>query len=209
MTEPQSIRVLIVDDDALVLETVQRVLERLRYTIVGRAMNGTQALEMVQTLAPAPDIVLMDIQMPGMDGVTAARQIQEQCPTPVVILTAYDTPELVDQAQTAGVMAYLIKPPNTANLGAIIPVALARFREIQTLKRLNVELQDALDQVKQLQGMLPICAHCKKIRDDDGYWHQIESYIRDHSEAVFSHSICPDCFRELYPEYVEDEPPLG
>ena len=207
MTEPQSIRVLIVDDDALVLETVQRVLERLRYTIVGRAMNGTQALEMVQTLAP--DIVLMDIQMPGMDGVTAARQIQEQCPTPVVILTAYDTPELVDQAQTAGVMAYLIKPPNTANLGAIIPVALARFREIQTLKRLNVELQDALDQVKQLQGMLPICAHCKKIRDDDGYWHQIESYIRDHSEAVFSHSICPDCFRELYPEYVEDEPPLG
>lgn len=207
MIEPRSIRALIVDDDPLVLETVQRVLERLRYTVVGRAMNGTQALEVVQTLAP--DIILMDIQMPGMDGVTAAHQIQEQCPTPVVILTAYDTPELVDQAQTAGVMAYLIKPPNTANLGAIIPVALARFREIQVLRRLNVELQDALDQVKQLQGMLPICAHCKKIRDDDGYWHQIESYLRDHSEAVFSHSICPDCFSKHYPEYVEDEPPLG
>ncbi len=203
MTEPQSTRVLIVDDDALVLETVQRTLEQLHYTVAGRAMNGVQAIEMVPALTP--DIVLMDIQMPELDGIAAAHRIQEQCPTPVVILTAHDSPELVDRAQTAGVMAYLIKPPNAANLGSIIPVAMARFREIQALKRLNVELQDALDQVRQLQGMLPICAQCKKIRDDDGYWHQIESYIRDHSEAVFSHSICPDCFRELYPDYVKDE----
>jgi AmiR/NasT family two-component response regulator len=197
--EPQSIRVLIVDDDALVLETVQRVLEQLRYSVAGRAMNGAQALEMVQALAP--DIVLMDIHMPKLDGVAAAREIQEKCPTPVVILTAYDAPDLVDQAQAAGVMAYLIKPPNASSLGSIIPVALARFREMQTLKRLNAELQDALDQVRQLQGMLPICANCKKVRDDDGYWHQIESYISAHSEADFSHGICPDCFRELYPEY--------
>jgi AmiR/NasT family two-component response regulator len=207
VTEPQSTRVLIVDDDVLVLETVQRVLEQLRYTVVGRAMNGMQALEMVQALAP--DIVLMDIQMPKLDGIAAAHRIQEHCPTPVIMLTAYDVPDLVDQAQAAGVMAYLIKPPNAANLGSIMPVALARFQETQTLKRLNVELQDALDQVKQLQGMLPICAHCKKVRDDDGYWHQIESYIRAHSEAVFSHGICPDCFKVLYPDFVEDDPDLG
>jgi CheY-like chemotaxis protein len=147
----------------------------------------------------------MDIHMPKLDGVSAARLIQEQCPTPVVILTAHDAPDLIGQAQAAGVMAYLVKPPSGASLGAIIPVALARFQEIQALKRLNNELQDALDRVRQLQGMLPICANCKKIRDDDGYWHQIESYIRAHSNVDFSHGLCPDCARELYPGFVKDD----
>lgn len=63
------------------------------------------------------------------------------------------------------------------------------------------ELQDALSKVKLLGGLLPICASCKKIRDDKGYWQQIEAYIRDHSEAEFSHGICPECARTLYPEY--------
>ena len=65
------------------------------------------------------------------------------------------------------------------------------------------ELRDALASVKQLKGMLPICASCKKIRDDKGYWTQIEAYIGDHSEAEFSHSICPECARKLYPEYYD------
>ena len=65
------------------------------------------------------------------------------------------------------------------------------------------ELQDALDQVKKLSGFLPICSSCKKIRDDQGYWHQVEKYVRDHSEAEFSHSICPDCMKTLYPEYAD------
>jgi hypothetical protein len=67
-------------------------------------------------------------------------------------------------------------------------------------EKLIMELQNALGKVKLLSGFLPICAACKKIRDDKGYWNQIESYIRDHSEAKFSHSICPDCFKKLYPE---------
>jgi PAS domain S-box-containing protein len=68
-------------------------------------------------------------------------------------------------------------------------------------EKLILQLQKALDEVKQLSGLLPICASCKKIRDDKGYWNQIESYIYDHSEAEFSHSICPECFKKLYPEY--------
>ncbi|MDR3603402.1 MAG: hypothetical protein P4L38_02125, partial [Syntrophaceae bacterium] len=67
-------------------------------------------------------------------------------------------------------------------------------------ERLIIELQHALAQVKKLSGFIPICASCKKIRDDKGYWRQVEEYIRDHSEALFSHSICPDCMRSLYPE---------
>ena len=76
------------------------------------------------------------------------------------------------------------------------------------IRRLVSELGDALAKVKLLGGLLPICAHCKKIRDDQGYWTQIEAYIRDHSEAEFSHGICPECARELYPDLVDetDEP---
>ena len=67
------------------------------------------------------------------------------------------------------------------------------------------ELQEALLKVKTLSGLLPICASCKKIRDDKGYWNQIEGYISEHSEAQFSHSICPECARKLYPELYKDE----
>ena len=72
---------------------------------------------------------------------------------------------------------------------------------------LVVDLQNALTQVKTLSGLIPICAHCKKIRDDSGYWHQIEAYVRDHSEADFSHSLCPDCCKVLYPELFDKEEP--
>ena len=70
-------------------------------------------------------------------------------------------------------------------------------------KRLIQELQAEIEKVKALGGLLPICAGCKKIRDDEGYWHQVEVYIRDHSEAEFSHGLCPECEKTLYPEYSE------
>ncbi len=73
-------------------------------------------------------------------------------------------------------------------------------------EKLIAELQKALSRVKLLSGLVPICAHCKKIRDDSGYWHQLERYISDHSEAEFSHGICPDCMKKLYPDLDPDEP---
>lgn len=78
---------------------------------------------------------------------------------------------------------------------------ISRRRRVEAEReKLIEELRTALDNVKQLSGLLPICASCKKIRDDNGYWNQIESYIRDHSEAEFSHGLCPDCAKKLYPE---------
>ncbi len=86
----------------------------------------------------------------------------------------------------------------------IISDITERKRIEEEKERLIIELQQALAQVKKLSGFIPICASCKKIRDDKGYWHQVEEYIRDHSEALFSHSICPDCMRSLYPEIAAD-----
>jgi AmiR/NasT family two-component response regulator len=190
---------LIVDDDILVIEAIQESLERIGHTVVGRAADGLQAVEV--TRSQRPDVILMDIKMPKMDGIEAARQIQDCCPTPVVLLTAHETQFLIEQASTAGVGAYLVKPPQARELGRAIAIAMARFEDLMELRRLNTELQDALVQVKILSGLLPICASCKKIRDDKGSWHQLEVYIRDHSEARFSHGICPVCAEELYPGF--------
>lgn len=202
------IRVLIVEDDPMVGEMIRGMLEESGYIVVGHALDGCQAIELV--LAHHPDVVLMDLEMPGMNGIESAQQIHHRYPTPVVILTAYENQELVEQASAAGVGAYLVKPPDEHQLERAITVAMARFADMMALKRLNAELeqknlalQAALDKVKLLSGMLPICASCKKIRDDQGYWQEVEIYVRDHSEADFSHGLCPDCIRRLYPELVD------
>jgi AmiR/NasT family two-component response regulator len=134
------------------------------------------------TQATRPDVVLMDIELPDMDGIEATRRINESCPTPVVVLTAYDTPELVERASAAGVGAYLVKPPDADEMDRAITIAMARFDDWMELRRLNAELQEALAQVGTLSGLLPICSSCKKIRDDEGYWIQLEAYIQEHSD---------------------------
>jgi AmiR/NasT family two-component response regulator len=204
----KDVRVLIVEDDSLVSEMIQGLLEDIRYTVAGKAADGQQAVDMVQSLQP--DVVLMDIEMPHMNGIEATRRIYECCPTPVVVLTAYETPELVEEASTAGVGAYLVKPPNTRQVERAITIAMARFNDMTKLDHLNTELQarneelqEALAQVKILSGLLPICSNCKKIRDDQGYWQQVEIYISEHSEAEFSHGLCPDCIQTLYPDSYE------
>ncbi|MBN1582798.1 MAG: response regulator [Anaerolineae bacterium] len=196
-------RALIAEDETLVSEMLYGLLDEMGYAVAGRALDGVQAVDMVQRMRP--DFVLMDIEMPGIDGIEAARQIRDGCPTPVIVLTSYERPELVEQASAAGVGAYLVKPPNARELDRAITIAIARFDDMIRLRRLNTEIEKALEQVKQLSGLLPICANCKKIRDDTGYWQDVAVYIRNHSEAEFSHGLCPDCAQELYPDLFDQE----
>jgi len=92
---------------------------------------------------------------------------------------------------------------------ALAIFSVRRWKETRNannlLLRRNKSLQEALSEIKQLRGIIPICAACKKIRDDKGFWHQFELYVRDHSEAEFSHGICPECMKKVYPEFVEKE----
>lgn len=210
----RNVRVLIAEDDFLVSRMIRGMLEETGYSVIGEAMNGTEAVEMACKLLP--DVILMDIEMPEMDGLTATRHLLLQSPLPVVVLTAYESPELVEQASAAGVGAYLIKPPKAGEIERAITIAMGRFNDIMELRRLNVELethnaereklirelQTALTNVKTLQKLLPICASCKKIRDDEGYWQEVEIYFHRHSDTEFSHGICPACARKLYPEYL-------
>jgi CheY-like chemotaxis protein len=209
MDTSKGVRVLIVEDNPTFSDTMKRMIEGMGYEVAGIAADGRQAIQMAQSLRP--DVILMDVGLPIMDGIQATQQIQAACPTPVVIVTAHEPTDIVGRASMAGVGAYLVKPPEALEIERAIVIAMARFADMIELRRLNAELearnqelQEALARVKTLRGLLPICASCKKIRDDQGYWQQVEVYLRQHSEAQFSHGICPDCAKKLYPQLFED-----
>jgi YesN/AraC family two-component response regulator len=151
----------------------------------------------------------MDISMPVMDGLEATREIQKRCPCPVVLLTAHEDQTWVDRASEAGAGAYLVKPPRRPDLARAIAIATARFADWMKLRQLNEELERALAEVKRLSGLLPICSRCKKIRDDKGYWHKVEAYIQEHSEATFTHGICGDCVRVMYGDVIPEFRDMG
>lgn len=206
MNKKSPVRVLVVDDSADLRATLRSILEFMGYEIAGEAWDGNGAIKRVQQ--EKPDIIVMDVAMPGMDGITAARKIQATRPTPIVLLTAHDTPSLIERARDAGVGAYLVKPPDANGLNRAIILTMARFRELLELNRLNRELrrvnqelqkrnqqlQGAMKTIKTLSGLVPVCAWCgRKIQGEDGHWVDIETYIEQHSEAEFTHGICPEC----------------
>jgi CheY-like chemotaxis protein len=170
------------------------------------ANDGDEAWRVLQE-EDAPLLAILDWMMPGRDGIELCRQVR-QTPTLlsvyIILLTAKGERQDIVAGLEAGANDYLTKPFDAQELQARLQVG-ARVVQLQTeLARRVKELEKALIQVKQLEGYLPICSYCKKIRDDEDYWQQIESYIENHSEALFTHSVCPDCYEQhIEPELAE------
>lgn len=207
------INILVAEDDALVSEGTADQLLRLGYGLSGCAYDGPQAVELAAMRHPS--VVLMDLQMvdpaTGREdpkaGLTATRLIQDRHPTAVVVLTAHESPDLVYQASEAGANGYLVKPAGDLELSRAITIAQARFRDLLVLRRLNSllqfrnqRLQGMLKQAKPLIGLINACANCRRVRDDDGGWQRMERYIQAHTNAKFTHGLCPECATELYPD---------
>ncbi len=160
------------------------------------------------------DLILMDILMPELDGVEACRQIKSRPhlrDIPIIMVTANNDLSNLQAAFAAGANDYITKPVNSVELMARASSALALKKEMDCrkaregeLRRSNDALQKALRDVKVLRGLIPICASCKKIRNDGGFWQQLEEYIGEHSEAEFSHGICQHCVKKLYPGVSQD-----
>ncbi len=146
------------------------------------------------------DVVITDLSLPDSFGLETFTSFHEKHPSlPTIILSGRKDHDLAFQAVKKGAQDYLFKgEPSQTAIVRTIRFAIER-------QRLITELQQALSHVRQLQGLLPICAHCKNIRDDEGYWSSIEHYVASHSEAEFSHSICPDCARKYYPDIFNDD----
>jgi FixJ family two-component response regulator len=130
---------------------------------------------------------------------------------PIIVVTAKTDLDNLQAAFAAGAMDFINKPLNAVELLARVQSALllktemdCRKKREQELRRSNEELQQALREVKVLKGLVPICASCKKIRNDQGFWQQLEEYIQQHSEAEFSHGLCAPCIKKLYPGVYPD-----
>lgn len=190
-------RILVVEDDQLVAIDICTRLEALGfYDVAGRAVTGEEAVNMVAQLKP--DLVLMDIVLKGdMDGIEAASIVRSKYKIPVVYLTSYTDEDFLTRAKITAPFGYILKPFNARELHTTIEMAIYKHRSDAEREKLISELQEALAQVRTLRGCLPICATCKKIRDDKGYWTRIEQYIIEHTDADFTHGICPDCAKKF------------
>ena len=148
-------RIIIADDESIVRVDLKEMLTNLGYLVVGDAGDGQSAVNLARELKP--DVVLMDIKMPNMDGIEAAQILTEEQIAPVVLLTAYGQKELVDKAKEAGVVGYLVKPFREADLLPAIEVALSRFSEFRTVRQEVEDLQNALETrklVERAKGIL-------------------------------------------------------
>ena len=171
------------DDVPKNLQILGKILRNQRYKVAA-ATSGGQALDMIGKIRP--DLVLLDIMMPGMDGFEVCKEIKSRPETadiPIIFLTARTETDDIVKGFSAGAVDYVTKPFNSAEL-------LARVRNHLELKRLS--------------GLLPICGRCKRVRDDKGYWQQVEEYIAEHSDIDFSHSLCPGCVTDLYPQLADE-----
>ena len=189
MEEAKRPTILAVDDTPEQLQLLAKILEGDGYQPV-LAVGGLEALAYVAK--EKPDLILLDVLMPGLDGMKVCRSLQADPATwdiPVIFLTCKSDADDILAGFQAGAVDYVAKPFR-------IPELLARVR-------VHVDLRRARQEIRTLRGILPTCAHCKRIRDHQGTWHTLESYLTEHTEARFSHGICPGCIPAYFPDFGE------
>ena len=207
-------KILVVDDIIKNIQLLGSLLGEEGYA-VSYATSGEKALEM--TSSEDFDLILLDIMMPGMNGFEVCQKLKSDDRTrdiPVLFLTAKSEQDDIINGLRYGAVDYLTKPINSAELMARVQTQMALRHARSSLMKRNAQLEEkneqlqklleanqkAMAEIKTLRGILPICSNCKKIRDDEGYWMAIELYISQHSEAEFSHGVCHECAKTLYPD---------
>ena len=194
-------RILIAEDDLISKRLLEATLRRSGYDVLATS-NGAEALAAL-TAPDAPRLAVIDWMMPEVDGVEVCRRLRASADTPyvyLILLTAKSRKEDAVEGLEAGADDFLAKPFDPQELRARIRVGERIVALESTLAGKVRELEAAMREVKTLQGLLPICMYCKKIRDDQDTWQRLETYIQERSGAVFSHSLCEECLEKHYPK---------
>ncbi len=200
-------RILVVEDDPVTRRLLESTLGRLGWDVVTER-DGLAAWRLLEESKgkDAPELLVLDWMLPGMDGIELCRRLRT---TPgfelvyAILLTSRSGKEDLAMGLMAGANDYITKPFDTAEIEARVRVGERMVRLQRSLAARVTELEDALAEVSRLQGLLPICSYCKKIRNEANYWQQVESYLVSHSDVEFTHSVCPDCMVKVMDELVE------
>ncbi len=161
------LRIVIADDEPIILLDLRQMLEELGMSVVGEASDGRQAVERVRQLKP--DLAILDVKMPEMDGIEAARILHEERLAPVILLTAYSDSDLIQRAKQAGVYGYLVKPFKQADLTPAIEVALARYQETLELEQQVNDLKEKLEARKLIERAKGILMDTYGLREHEAY----------------------------------------
>jgi DNA-binding response OmpR family regulator len=193
-------KVLVAEDDPIIRRLLEVTLSRAGHEVTPAA-DGAEAWRILQR-PDAPRLAILDWMMPEVDGLDLCRRIRASEGKDyvyVIMLTARGRKEDLLEGLAAGADDYLVKPFDPQELRGRLQAGVRVLGLELALKAKVGELEAALAQVERLQGLLPICMHCKRIRDEQEIWHRIETYISEHSEAEFTHSLCDDCREKYYP----------
>jgi len=203
-------KILIVDDISKNIQMIASILKPGDYQM-SFARSGKEAIALAK-LMPF-DLILLDIMMPETDGYEVCEILKEDPETkniPIIFLTAKTDIESVVKGFEIGAADYVSKPFNALELLARVRTHLKikktgdiREQLLSEKEKLIADLKKALDEIDTLRGFIPICAYCKKIRNDENYWEQIDVYLQKHTLAKISHGLCQDCAEKLYPDIVK------
>lgn len=188
----EQLRIVIADNESIIRMDIREMLEEAGHTVIGEAADGLQAIEL--TKKHNPDLVIMDIKMPEMDGISAAKEISAKKLAPVLLLTAYSQKEIVEKAKESGVLAYLVKPVKENNLFPAMEIAISRFQEFMELEKELEDVKGSLETRKILDRAKGILMDAYQLTEQEAY-RRIQQYsmskrksIREVAEAIISAS---------------------
>lgn len=189
-------RILIVEDEAVVAADLQDRLRSAGFDVEEPVASGERALEVGPRLLP--DLVIMDIRLAGqLDGVDTARKLRDRMDVPVIFLTAFDDPAMFERARLVEPHAYLRKPFDERELVLNLHIALYRHNARQELARLREDLRFVLKRLAALRRLIPVCRHCKKIRDVRGVWQAMDEFLHTTAGIRVTHGYCRPCSDQI------------
>jgi DNA-binding response OmpR family regulator len=203
-------KILIADDELVSRTLLESYLQFWGYVPVS-VSHGKEALEILKG-PDAPLIAILDWMMPYMSGPEVCQAVQKLqkpvSPYMLLVTSKADKRDIVRGLQ-AGAQDYVTKPYDPNELQARVDVGRRMVHLQQLLAQRITELEEATRQIRQLRGLLPICCRCKKVRSDDGYWSEVDTYITSHTDTKFSHSFCPDCYKVAIAEFSQNSPDIA
>ena len=197
-------KVFIVDDDPVSMMILKQNIESWGYELE-TSINGSDALEKLKNTDTK--LIILDWVLPDISGIEICKKIREydlNIKSYIIFLTSKTEMEELIEAFEAGADDFLSKPVNPSELKSRLNAGRKIIELQEDLNRKIAERDEALSHIKQLQGLISICSYCHKIRNDESSWEKLEKYISKHSNAHFSHGICPECMKEHFPEYFKE-----